>query len=161
MPQRRTHAGVVALQAAALVLVAADRPRAARAEAEIVRHLHLAAGPDAADFAAHRQHVELADRPPFLGPYPGARVGLAGIQRDADTATHGDQVAFARVVLVVHIAAQPLGRRGQRRQGVFVAAVDLHVILRQQQTPPGFVFHAAVARALAFLQARRAQRESL
>ncbi|MNS61907.1 hypothetical protein D3C72_949520 [compost metagenome] len=153
----RAHHRVVALHADALVLVAANGTRAACAKAKVVRHLHLAVGPHPTDLAAHGQHVQLADGPPFLRAQPGAGIGFAGVQRDAHAAAHGDQVALARVVLVVHVAAQPFGRGGQRGQGVLVAAIDLHVILRQQQAPTGFVFHAAVARALALLQARGAQ----
>ena len=45
-----------------------------------------------------------------------------------------------------------------RDRRIFVAAVDLDVIVRQQQAPAGLVGDAAVAGALAFLAAGGAQR---
>ena len=45
-----------------------------------------------------------------------------------------------------------------QRSCVFVAVLDPDVILRQQQAPAGFRFDAAVAGALALLQARGAER---
>src|SRR5690606_17193384 len=156
----RADHGVVLVEADALVAIAANGPRPPGAEAEVIGHAGLRVGPHPPDFAAYRQHVALAHRPPLLAAQARAEIGLAGVEHDAHAAPDRDQVAFAGIVFVVDVAAQPF--RGQRGGGqvVFVAAVDLDVIVRQQHAPAVLVFDPAVARALALAQTRGAQREA-
>src|SRR5690606_32825959 len=156
----RTHDGVIAIDADTLIAVAANGARPASAEPEIIGHPGTRIGPYAPHFAAHGKHVALAHRPPLLAPQAHPEEGVAAVEHHAYAAAHGDQVAFARVILVVDIAPQPFGRQGAAWQIVFVAPVDLDVVVRQQHTPAVFILDAAVARALPYPQPGRAQRHA-
>src|SRR5690606_30540435 len=151
---------VITVDADTLITVAANRARPAGAKTEVIGHPGIRIGPYAPHFAAHGKHVALAHRPPLLPPQAHPEEGVAAVEHHAYAAAHGDQVAFARVILVVDIAPQPFGCQGAAGQIVFVASVDLDVVVRQQHTPAVFVLDAAVARALPHSQPGRAQRHA-
>src|SRR5690606_28454404 len=148
----RADDGVAAVQAYALVAIAAYGPRTARAVAEVLRQ-PVRLRPYLAHFPSHREHIAPPHGPPLLRAQAGAVEALAFVQGDAGPQPEVHQIAFARVVFFVDIAAQPLPGGDQGRHFETGRPADARLVVRRGQPPLGFIFHPAVARRLAFLAA--------
>src|SRR5690606_11295743 len=96
-------------------------------------------------------------RPPLLHAQTGAVEAFTLVQRYAGSKSEVDQVAFAWIVLLVHVATQPLPGTHQSGHLEARCTADACLVVGTDQAPLRFVFHAAVPGGLALLAPLPAQ----
>src|SRR3546814_5794401 len=105
-------------------------------------------GPNLTDLAACRQYVAPPYGPPFLHAQAGTVKRLALVQRKPGTQAEINQIALARIVFFVYVAAQPLPGSHQCRYLVSWCTTDPGLVVSADQPPLRFIFDAAVSRRL-------------